>query len=435
MKRLLSNINKRPSTSRLRGGTEYPQDSPESVVLREVTAFCEKGQGPNQPQGDEFVHLPSIVESAESSPNAAREAAHLLRKLLSSPNSTAANIQYNALMLVRILIDNPGHTFSRNLDARFVTAIKDLLRSEKDVGVQQFLRETLDALESQRGWDEDLKPLVEMWKKEKAKMSKTYNPNSRSNSWRATMSRQNSDIHVRPERIDTLPPPDELVSRISEAKTTAKLLMQFVQSTPPSEMLTNDLIQEFSARSRRAQRAISNYIHATNPAPDEDTLLTLIETNDELSVALSKHQRAMLQARKALGQQTPPAETATATESPEHSDQSITGASASRPVPPPPVPLRNQSPPLGEPVSPISPEATAHRSATTRTEQSDISVLSGTGPTARYEYRSEDYQVQNPFADNYSISSTVPTHNDDEREAERDRWIRTQQPSQQHQHY
>lgn len=80
-------------------------------------------------------------------------------------------------MLVRILIDNPGHTFSRNLDTRFVTAIKDLLRSEKDVGVQRFLRETLDALELQRGWDEDLKPLVEMWKKEKAKMSKTYTPN------------------------------------------------------------------------------------------------------------------------------------------------------------------------------------------------------------------------------------------------------------------
>ncbi|KAL5045413.1 hypothetical protein BDW71DRAFT_87062 [Aspergillus fruticulosus] len=437
MKRLLSTINKRPSASLLRGGTEYPQDSPESVVLREVTAFCEKGQGPNQPQGDEFVHLPSIVESAESSPNAAREAAHLLRKLLSSPNSAAANIQYNALMLIRILIDNPGHTFSRNLDGKFVTTIKDLLRTEKDVGVQRFLRETLDAMELQRGWDEDLKPLVEMWQKEKAKMNKTYNSTSRSNSWRASPSRQNSDNYVRPERIDTLPPPDELVSRISEAKTTAKLLVQFVQSTPPSEMLTNDLIQEFSARSRRAQRAISNYIHATNPTPDEDTLLTLIETNDELSVALSKHQRAILHARKALGQQTPPAETATVTQSPAHSDQSITGASASRPVPPPPVPLRteSQSPPLGEPVSPISPEPAPHRTATMRTEQSDVSVTSSTGPTARYEYRSEDYQVQNPFADNYSIPSTIPTHTDDrERESERERWNGTQQSSQQHQH-
>ncbi len=126
-------------------------------------------------QGEEFVHLPSIVESAESSPNAAREAAHLLRKLLSSPNSTAANIQYNAVMLIRILIDNPGHTFTRNLDAKFTATIKELLRTEKDMGVQQFVRETLDAMESQRQWDEDLKPLVEMWQREKLKMNKAYN--------------------------------------------------------------------------------------------------------------------------------------------------------------------------------------------------------------------------------------------------------------------
>jgi hypothetical protein len=128
-------------------------------------------------QGEEYVHLPSIVESAESSPNAAREAAHLLRKLLSTPNSTPTNIQYNAIMLMRILIDNPGHTFSRNLDAKFIATIKDMLRQGKDMGVQRFLRETLDALETQRGWDEDLKPFVEMWKKEKVKMDKAYNNN------------------------------------------------------------------------------------------------------------------------------------------------------------------------------------------------------------------------------------------------------------------
>lgn len=42
-------------------------------------------------------------------------------------------------------------------------------------------------------------------------------------------------------------------------------------------------------------------MNAENPTPDNDTMLTLIETNDQLSVAISKHQRAGLQARKALG--------------------------------------------------------------------------------------------------------------------------------------
>lgn len=46
-------------------------------------------------------------------------------------------------------------------------------------------------------------------------------------------------------------------------------------------------------------------MNCDNPAPDEDTMLTLIETNEQLSIAMSKHQRAVLQARKALGAATP----------------------------------------------------------------------------------------------------------------------------------
>lgn len=46
-------------------------------------------------------------------------------------------------------------------------------------------------------------------------------------------------------------------------------------------------------------------MNAENPTPDNDTMLTLIDTNDQLSVAISKHQRAVLQARKVLGITTP----------------------------------------------------------------------------------------------------------------------------------
>lgn len=71
-------------------------------------------------------------------------------------------------MLMRILIENPGHTFSRNLDSKFVTTVRDLLRQGKDLYVKQFLSETLDTLETQRPWDEDLGLLLGMWRKEKA---------------------------------------------------------------------------------------------------------------------------------------------------------------------------------------------------------------------------------------------------------------------------
>ena len=46
-------------------------------------------------------------------------------------------------------------------------------------------------------------------------------------------------------------------------------------------------------------------MNAQNPAPDPDTMLTLIETNDQLNIAMSKHQRSVLSARKAAGLATP----------------------------------------------------------------------------------------------------------------------------------
>lgn len=72
-------------------------------------------------------------------------------------------------MLIRILVDNPGLTFTRNIDSRFVSAVKGLLRNGKDGHVQNFLCETLDSLEATRSWDEHLADLLQMWKKEKGR--------------------------------------------------------------------------------------------------------------------------------------------------------------------------------------------------------------------------------------------------------------------------
>ena len=119
-----------------------------------------------------MLHLPVIVEAAESSPAAAREAANRIRSFLAKTNFQRAYVQYNAIMLVRILADNPGKSFTRNLDTKFVVTVKELLREGRDVSVQQILRETLDTFETQKAEDETLAPLREMWKKEKSRLSK-----------------------------------------------------------------------------------------------------------------------------------------------------------------------------------------------------------------------------------------------------------------------
>lgn len=125
-------------------------------------------------QGAEVVHLPKIVEAAESSPEAAKEAASRIRKYLANPTGTPNSTQYNAIMLMRILADNPGPTFTRNFDAKFVTTIKELLRSGYDLHVQGYLRQYLEALEQQSSWDENLKLLLAMWAKEKTKTNRGF---------------------------------------------------------------------------------------------------------------------------------------------------------------------------------------------------------------------------------------------------------------------
>jgi hypothetical protein len=129
-------------------------------------------------QGEEVLHLPGIVEQAESSPNAAHEAARVIRKFLSIDNSQRAYVQYNAVMLLRILTDNPGKTFTRNLDQKFVATVQKLLKEGKDMSVQQILRETLDNFQLQKKEEDELKPLLDMWGSYKAKMAKRggFNP-------------------------------------------------------------------------------------------------------------------------------------------------------------------------------------------------------------------------------------------------------------------
>ena len=111
-----------------------------------------------------------IVDAAESSPAAAREGANCIRKFLAKDYTNRAYAQYNAVMLMRILADNPGRTFTRNFDATFVKAVKELLREGQDLSVQQILRETLDSFATtENAHNETLAPLMEMWKREKAK--------------------------------------------------------------------------------------------------------------------------------------------------------------------------------------------------------------------------------------------------------------------------
>lgn len=82
-------------------------------------------------------------------------------------------------MLVRILADNPGQTFTRNIDAKFVDTTKQVLRNGRDMSVRQILTETLSTFEREKSADPGLALLLEMWKTEQVKIIKAIGPNVR----------------------------------------------------------------------------------------------------------------------------------------------------------------------------------------------------------------------------------------------------------------
>ncbi|BDD57365.1 hypothetical protein MAP00_002730 [Monascus purpureus] len=422
MKRIIGSL-KRPSrSSKLDSAPIYPENSPEGIVAREVDAFCRSGGGPGNDSsgGPDFARLPTIVENAECSPSAAKAAAVHIRKMLSSDTPLEQSyLQYNAIMLIRILVDNPGLTFTRNIDSRFVSAVKGLLRNGKDRYVRNFLCETLDSLEATRSWDENLADLLQTWKKERGRSptGKTKEPSL-------------SPYPVQ-SQTSTLPPPDELSSRILEAQSSAKLLLQFIQNTPSSEIQGNELIKEFSDRCRSASQSIQSYIESTNPAPDERTLVALIETNDELSVSLSKYSHAILDARKASGNNTdssngnasPSASaSASASTSPVRapiltsSPLPFASALASSSSPDPETGTSRLAQPALQQRQDIFQNRSPSRYPASRQQTPDFASSSSASPpaasvsvpnstssayvsTGRYQYNSEDFQIQNPFAD------------------------------------
>lgn len=309
LKKVQGLLSRRPGTSSSDDhGPVYEQDSPEASAARGVRLFCESG-GPNNAT-EEIQYLPDIVTAAESSPAAAEACAYQIRRFLSKDNYSKPHVQYNSIMLIRILTDNPGPTFTRNVDAKFVSTVKDLLRNGRDPSVQQILRETLFSLERDKAYDTNLNNLFHMWRKEHVNGSGSSGFGHRSLNAPPWSPGQGSASAQgfgggsgggSSRRSKGLPSPSELAARVEEARTSAKLLLQLIQSTPPEELPNNDLVKEFGERCQQAQRSIQAYINTATEdqtQTDDETMLTLIETNEQLSLALTKHQRAYLAARR-----------------------------------------------------------------------------------------------------------------------------------------
>ncbi|KAL2758366.1 hypothetical protein ACRALDRAFT_1080225 [Sodiomyces alcalophilus JCM 7366] len=369
MNRFIGTIKKRTGTGLAgqdtNGAASSQDDTPQAVAVRNVKLFCES-EGTNR-QGDEVLFLPLIVEAAESAPAAAAECARYIRKYLSKDYYTKPGYQYNAIMLIRILTDNPGRSFTRNFDKKFVDTTKDLLRMGRNPNVRQILMETLDGFEYTKMDYEGVAHLVAMWQKEKGRVLK-YSKGQQGPPPTHFQAQhvpspdpaRAQNYFARHHTNRRLPSPAELASRLEEARTSAKLLVQVVNNTPPSELLDSDLVKEFADRCQSASRSVQLYMVAEDPAPDNDTMESLIDVNEQLQTALNRHQRGVLSARKQLGVngnspsnpsspqlsndgQTPPPAPSSSNSRPQLQSHPSSSSSSRGPAPQPP-PGRTQLP-------------------------------------------------------------------------------------------
>lgn len=173
--------------------------------------------------------------------------------------------------------------------------MKTLLREGRDPSVRQILGETLEYFEVTKSYDEYLKGLHELWSKEKKKNRATRTPPPLQTATPPPGEYQSFPSSVGGSRARSppgLPSMSELVARIAEAQTSASLLSQLLQSTPQLEVPDNELVREFADRCKSASRNVVAYISA-DPPPDEDTLTTLIETNDVLGHAINEWKKAV----------------------------------------------------------------------------------------------------------------------------------------------
>lgn len=167
---------------------------------------------------------------------------------------------------------------------------------------------------------------------------------------------------------------------------------------------------------------------AENPAPDNDTMETLIETNEELSKAQNQHQRAVLNARKTMGISTPPGP------SPQARTES---GFAAPPGPPPnlsnPVPRKSMKsqppiPPPGETLPNVSDDDDDGRNPfadpdhTTNPENRrsrNITAPNSTTPRLDIEPYHPGFQTTQSYADrqdssvgNTTVHAAAPVEND-----------------------
>ncbi|KAK9241417.1 hypothetical protein V1525DRAFT_393092 [Lipomyces kononenkoae] len=259
---------------------------PHVQVVSAIAAFCdEKSQfklGKNifssstgAPRTDNVAQLPVIVECAQATQLAAKEAVKAVRKRLDPKHASSTVSQYNAIMVLRILVDADSPTILNQIgdDDKLAPVVTDVLKRSRDPSVRELLATTLEHFVFEKPNATELKELNNVYAKYVARGSGS---SRRSPSRHEELSQQN------------------LEDIAEEAKSSASLLRQVVSTTAPVEISGSPLVMEFYERCVQLSSKIQSLLSRDSVPPlDESMIMTLISANDTLGTALDAHKAAL----------------------------------------------------------------------------------------------------------------------------------------------
>ncbi|KAK9484857.1 hypothetical protein V1527DRAFT_468831 [Lipomyces starkeyi] len=226
-------------------------------------------------QTDDVAQLPVIVECAQATPLAAKEAIKAVRKRLDPKHASSTVSQYNAIMVLRILVDANSQTILNQIgeDDKLAPVVKDVLKRSRDPSVRELLATTLEHFAFEKPSAAELAELNKVYATYVAGGSESYK--------------------LRPSRHEPVSQ-EKLEDVVEEAKTSASLLRQVVSTTPPVEISGSPLVMEFYERCVQLSSKIQSYLSRDSVPPlDESMIMTLISANDTIGTALEAHKAAL----------------------------------------------------------------------------------------------------------------------------------------------
>ncbi|KAK9458658.1 uncharacterized protein V1516DRAFT_682270 [Lipomyces oligophaga] len=301
-------------------GSAPPKDSPQAHVLSAIASFCDTPAQPSQLKGllkkskfgfgssspsetlsggdgkqpssntitphQDISILPMIIEYAESTPDAAKEAVRAIQKRLDVKNLLRTSSQYNAVMVLRLLIDTNSPMIIKQigLNPKLPGSLSGTLNQTRDPSVKESVLDFLIHISTEHAAVPEFDALRGIYANYQAKHS------TRS---------QSHHTSSHPSQTHRKTDPADIQNTITEAKEVASLARQML--IIPGAAETDPLASELITRCRHLFFMIQSFLTSDSASEiAESQVSQLVKASEDLSDVITLSEQPSTQSSRAI---------------------------------------------------------------------------------------------------------------------------------------